>query len=227
MQIPMVSDIHYSKKPFHGRDQSKAFDWLYSIIGKEKTDLLLSTGDFGDEATLDLFSPVLEKNHLLITNGNHDDVKLIQDIRNKDNSPCWLQDGVIEEYEGLKIAGISGNIARDKRKVHHKTVEEVRRVISKYVHLGKAIDVPITHEPPKHKSINRNKMLGYGVFNEARERLKPKLHFCGHVHIPSQILEVNRTTVLNLDSSPRHQEYAMAEWDEGKICDIRISSTKS
>jgi len=55
----MVSDVHYSRRPFHGLDQSKAFDWLYHIIEKENPDLLLSAGDFGDEASPALFKIIL------------------------------------------------------------------------------------------------------------------------------------------------------------------------
>lgn len=43
----MISDIHYDTKPFHGVDQSKAFEWLYDAIERERPDLLLSAGDFG------------------------------------------------------------------------------------------------------------------------------------------------------------------------------------
>jgi len=191
MRFLMVSDIHYGRKPFHGQDQSKAFEWLYDIIDKEKPDLLLSAGDFGDEASLELFCPILESTYLLTIYGNHDDVELIQTLRNRDGSLCWLQDGLIREYKGLKIAGINGNIAKVKKKAHHKTVDEIREIISKYVHLSKTIDVLITHETPKLEQVSRDKMsLGYEVFNEAVERLKPKLYLCGHVHIPSQMLTI-------------------------------------
>lgn len=114
----MVSDIHYSRKPFHGQDESKAFDWLHGVVEKEKPDLLLSAGDFGDEASPELFHPILESTHLLTIYGNHDNVKLIQTLTNRSGSPCFLQDGLIRNYKGLSIAGISGNIARIKRKIH-------------------------------------------------------------------------------------------------------------
>jgi len=223
----MVSDVHYSKKSFHGQDQSKVFDWLYSIVRKEEPDLLLSAGDFGKEATSELFYPILENTHLLMIYGNHDNVELMQALRNQDHSLCWLQDGLIRDYEGLKIVGINGNIAKVKSKAHHKTVEDIQQIISQYANLRKAIDVLITHEAPNLELISRNKTtLGYEVFNKAVERLKPKLHLCGHVHNPSQILKLNNTTLLNLDSSTRHKEYAVAECDEGRVYGIRIVSSE-
>lgn len=224
MRILLVSDVHYGRKLFHGHDQSKAFDWLYGVVEGEKPDLLLSAGDFGDEASPKLFHLILESTCLFTIYGNHDNVELMQTLKNRDGSPCLLQDGLVRNYEGLKLAGISGNIVKIKRKVHHKTVEEVREVISKYAHLREVIDVLITHEAPKHELISRGKTLGNDALHDATERLRPKLYLCGHVHIPSQILKLNNTTLINLDSSTRHQEYVIAEYEEGGNCDIRIIS---
>jgi len=82
--------------------------------------------------------------------------------------------------------------------------------------------VLITHEAPKHELISRRKMLGNDAFNEAMERLKPKLYLCGHVHITSQILKLNDTSLVNLDSSTRHQEYVIAKYAEGRTYDMKI-----
>lgn len=106
-------------------NQSKVFSSLYKIVGKEKPDLLLSAGDFGDEATLEMFRPITKTCHFLTIYGNHDNVELIKALKNSNGSPCWLQDGASREYRGLVIAGINGNIAIRKRKPHHKTVEDV------------------------------------------------------------------------------------------------------
>ena len=224
----MISDVHHNEKPFHGQDQSKVFEWLYEIVQKEKPSLLLSAGDFGPDVTSDLFDPILENVYLLTIYGNHDNIELIQTLRNRNGAPCWLQDGLIRDYEGLKVAGINGNIAQVKRTVHHRTIENVRGLISKYACLSKEIDVLITHEAPKLESISRDKVtLGYEVFNEAVEILKPMLHLCGHVHIPSQILKLNNITLVNLDSSMRHREYVIAGYETGKLYDVKIVSPKS
>jgi len=223
MRILMISDIHYSRKPFHGQDQSKAFEWLYGVVEKEEPDLLLSAGDFGEEASLELFNPILENTHFLTIYGNHDNVKLIKTLRNRSGSPCLLPDGFVRSYDGMKIAGINGNVARIKKKVHHKTGEEISEIISKYAHRGR-IDVLITHEAPKHELISRGKMLGNDVFNEAIERLRPRLYLCGHVHVTSQVVELNNTCLVSLDSGTRHQEYVMAEYGAGQIHGIEIIS---
>ena len=105
MRILMVSDLHYSSKPFHGMNQSKVFFSLHKIIDEEKPDLLLSAGDFGDEATLEMFQRITKACHFLTIYGNHDNVRLIGALRNSDGSPCWLQDGVRRGYGGLSTAG--------------------------------------------------------------------------------------------------------------------------
>jgi len=222
MRILMISDLHYSTKPFHGLDESKSFEWLYGVIENEKPELTLSAGDFGLEADSYLFEPILEKTYLLTVYGNHDNIGLIKSLKNEDGSRCWLQDGVIREYNGLRIAGISGNIAELKRKPHHKTEAEIKQIISSYS--GKRTDILITHEAPEHESISRGRMLGYRVINEAIHKIKPKLHLCGHVHLKSQILNFDETISVNLDSSARRREYCLAEATDGKIRNIKIKS---
>ena len=90
MQILMVSDVHYSKKPFRGKDQSQVFDWLYGTVKKQKPNLLLSAGDFGEESISELFAPILERVYVLTIFGNHDDIEMMRTLRNNDGSPCLL-----------------------------------------------------------------------------------------------------------------------------------------
>lgn len=228
MRILIVSDLHYGGKPFHGMNQSKVFSSLYKIIDEEKPDLLLSAGDFGDEATLEMFRPITKACHFLTIYGNHDNVELIRALKNSDGSSCWLQDGTRREYKGLVIAGISGNIAMTKRKPHHKTVEDVEAIISKYSRTGK-INILITHEVPEHPALSRNdRILGYKTFNSAIGKLKPELYLCGHIHIPSQIVRFDVTTLLCLDSGMRHAEYATTEYEDGEFAspEIRKMSDK-
>lgn len=218
----MVSDLHYGRKPFRGMDQSRVFTSLYEIISEEKPDLLLSAGDFGDEATLEMFQPITKACHFLTIHGNHDNAELIGALRNSDGSPCWLQDGSRREYEGIAIAGINGNIAMIKRKPHHKTVEEVEAIISKYSLAGR-INILMTHEVPEHPALSRNdRTLGNKIFNDAVKRLRPEFYLCGHVHVPSQIVRFDATTLLCLDSSTRHAEYATVEYKDGELATPKI-----
>jgi len=216
MKTMMVSDIHYSSKPFYDIDQSRTFLHLYSAIEKENPDLLISAGDFGKEATREMFDPIIKSVHLLTIYGNHDDIALVQNLRNADGSSCWLRDGEVLELSGLRIAGINGNIAWKRKKSHHKTVEQVKSIIKTYAQ--EKIDFIVAHEAPKHPSLLKNEQeLGFEIFNEVVEELRPKLYLCGHAHVPSQILKIGETLLVNLDTSAKRCEYAIVEYLDEKF----------
>lgn len=217
----MTSDLHYSSKPFYGQDQSSVFEWLYNVVEMEKPNLLVSSGDFGEEATLEMFQPPLKQTSILTIYGNHDNLQLIQNLRNYDNSYCWLPDGIVREWNEIRIVGINGNLAVRKRKPHHKTIDEVKELISRYS--ISTVDILVTHEAPKHQLLSKGeRSLGFDVLTEALERLKPKLFLCGHIHIPSQIIQMNNTELLNLDSSTRHKEYATCIYENSQFKELQI-----
>jgi len=74
----MVSDLHYCTRPFNGRDESKVFQALYKAVEYEKTALVLSAGDFGEEATEEMFRLISKQTYFLTTYGNHDNTDLIK-----------------------------------------------------------------------------------------------------------------------------------------------------
>jgi len=164
IKIMMISDVHYSTRPFHGQDQSRVFEWLYATIEREKPSLLISTGDFGEEATLEMSQPILEKIKLSTIYGNHDDLKLIKSLKNYDGSDCWLQDGIIRELDDISIGGISGNIVERKRKPYHKTIDEVKEIIYRYAQSGKVDIFLVTQLVTDQLPILRGLMLREFLF---------------------------------------------------------------
>jgi len=185
----MVSDLHYGIRPFKGRDESKVFEALYDAVQDEKPNLVLSAGDFGEKANEEMFGPICKQACFLTIYGNHDNIGLIKSLWNENGTLCWLSDGNIIEWESLRIAAINGNIVLRKRKPHHRTPEEVEQLIEAYAAIGR-MDMPVTHEAPKHHLL---KSIGYEVLSKAMEVLKPKSYLCGHIHFPSQIIEVGGT----------------------------------
>lgn len=218
LKILMVSDLHYSTKLFHGRDESKVFEILCQAVDAEKPDIVLSAGDFGEETTEEMFRQVFKQRYFLTTYGNHDNTSLIKNLGNEDGSPCWLSDGNIREWQGLRIAAVNGNIALRKRKLHHHTIDEVEQLIEAYSTTGR-IDILVTHEAPEHPLL---KSLGYNVLNKAVEIFRPKIYLCGHIHIPSQIIDINGTLLVSLDSSMKNRNYATVEFDRERFHDIQI-----
>jgi hypothetical protein len=59
----MISDLHYSTKPFYGLGESKSLEWLYKSVENEIPELTLSAGDFDLVARIGLFKPVLKKTY--------------------------------------------------------------------------------------------------------------------------------------------------------------------
>jgi len=220
MQILMISDVHYSERPFHGQDQSKVFEWLYKVVEKEKPELLVSAGDFG-EATQEMFQPICAKTKILTVYGNHDNLQLVKSLKNQDGSDCLLQDGVIREFDGIRIAGINGNISDRKRRPHHKTINEVEEIILRYAKSGK-VDILVTHEVPKHPLLGKEKPFGFDIFNDAVKELSPKIYICGHVHLESQMIQMNETRLINIDSSARQREYAKCIYEKGQFKELEL-----
>ena len=217
LRILMVVDLHYSTRPFRGRDESRVFEALCRAVEAEKPDLVLSAGDFGEEATEEMFRPISKQSYFLTIYGNHDNVDLIKSLRNEDGSSCWLS-GNIREWQGLRIAAVNGNIATRKRKAHHHTMQEVERLVEGYARSGR-IDIVVTHEAPQHPLL---KSLGHDVLNRVLEILRPRLYLCGHIHIPSQTIEVGGTVLVNLDSSIKNSNYATVEFDKEIFHDVQI-----
>lgn len=179
---------------------------------------MLSAGDFGEETTEEMFKHVSEQRYFLTIYWNHDNTILIKNLRNRNGSPCWLPDGKIREWQGLRIAAVNGNIALRKRKPHHHTADEVEQLIEVYATKG-GIDILVTHEAPE---LPLHESLGNSVLNKAVEILKPKIYLCGHIHVPSQIIDLNRTLLVSLDSSVRNRDYATVEVDRERFRDVQI-----
>jgi Icc-related predicted phosphoesterase len=226
LRLILVSDLHYSLQPSRREDDSRVFQWLHNVVENEKPDLVISAGDFGEDAhSPELFNLILERANLLTIHGNHDNLKLIKRLKNVDGSSCWLQDGTIRDINGIRIAGVNGNMAQTKRSPHHKTVEEVNELISQYSKIGH-IDMLVAHEAPTHTQLARNgRSLGQEVLAKAIDELEPKLYLCGHIHIESQIIRVNETMLINVDSSMRHQEYATCTYQSGEFGNFQIKKS--
>jgi len=216
-KILMVADLHYSTRGFRGGDESRVFEALCRAVEAEKPGLVLSAGDFGEEATGEMFRPISKQSYFLTIYGNHDNVDLVKSLRNKDDSSCWLSDN-IREWQGLRIAAVNGNIAIRKRKAHHHIIEEVERLVEGYARSGR-IDIVVTHEAPQHPLL---KSSGCDVLNRALEILRPRIYLCGHIHIPSQTIGVGGTILVNLDSSMKNSNYATVEFDKGIFRDVQI-----
>jgi len=130
MKIMVISDLHYDKRIFKGVDESKAWSWLVEVVDYHKPDLLLSCGDWGSAISSEEFYELLRKTVVLTIYGNHENLEVLKSLHNvrcDKYLPVLMEDGRVYAFEGLKVAGVSGIIARKrkvKKGVPRKTPEE-------------------------------------------------------------------------------------------------------
>ena len=133
MSILVISDLHFEKGSFHGVYQGGALDWLLGIIDKTKPTALVGLGDWGYAWTSEDWNSLTEKVATHAIFGNHDDVDLLNSVKNKDGSKVLAHDGEIRSIEGMKFGFING-IMSDKGIPRHNiprsTSEDFLRIAS-------------------------------------------------------------------------------------------------
>jgi Icc-related predicted phosphoesterase len=122
------------------------------------------------------------------------DVPLAYVCGNHDPADCRPQgcitvEGRIVDVRGLRIAGLGGSM-RYSRGPHQFTEEEMRRRsrrLARGARLrrrgGRAVDVLITHSPPRGVGDRSDKAhLGFESFHRLVLTLGPKVMLHGHIH---------------------------------------------
>lgn len=171
MKLLAVGDLHGRWEP------------LWEVLG-EGPELVLSCGDWGDpgEVGKEDFARLTSRTYLLTVFGNHDDLDLLSNVRNRDGSPVLLGRGEVREVMGLKMAGISGIWAKSHRKPWYITDEDVAQISDSL--RGRDIDILITHGCPVGLAdlTPSGKHGGQRCFLDAFKTISPKVHLCGHLH---------------------------------------------
>ncbi len=188
MKILVISDLHYDNRVFRGVDESKAWEWLLSIVDYHKPDLLLSCGDWGLAVNLDEFYELLNKVIVLTIYGNHENMYVLEplyNVRSHEYLPVLMRDGEIYRFGDLKISGINGIISVKKKVrkgVPRKTPQEFMEIAEKLK--GKGIDILLIHETPFLPELfpfMRNTIASRTVL-KAIEIVKPRIVVNGHMH---------------------------------------------
>ena len=225
MKIMVISDLHYDKRVFKGVDESKAWSWLIEVVDYHKPNLLLGCGDWGSAINPEEFYELLRKTIVLSIYGNHENLEVLRTLYNVNSSvhlPVLIEDSKVYEFGGLKIAGISGIIAK-KRKVRkgvpRKTPGEYLGIARELK--GKEVDVLLIHETPYLPSLFpfiRDSFSSRTAL-EAVEIVKPKLVFNGHVHAGGyKIYEFSfGTKYIYVDSSQANKHYVILYTDSMKL----------
>lgn len=225
MKVMIISDLHYEKRVFRGVDETRAWEWLLSIIDYHKPDLLLGCGDWGAAINAEEFYELLRRTVVLTIYGNHENMDVLTklyNVKTSDYLPVLMEDGRVYEFEGLKIAGISGIITSKKKMkkgVPRKVVEEYIEVAKRLE--GKDIDVLLIHETPYIPSLfefMRDDFASRTAL-KAVEIVRPRIVVNGHMHSGGyKVYDFEFSTrYIYIDSSQKERYYLVIDTGSRKL----------
>jgi predicted phosphodiesterase len=151
-KILVVSDLHYDRRFYHGVNESRAWQWLLSIVDFHKPDLLIGLGDWGGAVNEGKFYELLRRVRTWAIYGNHDKLDVLGKLYNVlvgGCEPVLMADGEIREFGGIVFGAINGIVALRKKMrkgVPRKLPEEFVEIAKK---LAGRIDVLLMHDSPK------------------------------------------------------------------------------
>jgi len=169
-------------------------------------DLLLCCGDWGDadqvgESDLEGF---LDLCPVLSTYGNHDPVELLARLKNRDGSAVLLGQDEVRDFHGLRLAGIGGIWARSHRLACYVTDSEVAQWASAIAHKG-PVDILLTHGCPVGLAdlTPSGRHGGQRCFLNAFKTISPRVHLCGHLHVPQERELKDGRKIINVGATPQ------------------------
>ena len=193
MTILVVSDLHGD------------LNSVRRAIDRFRPDALLCCGDWGDPPEVSESQLIALANSLplLTTFGNHDPLDLLGRLRDRDGSPVLLGQGEVREFQGLRVAAIGGIWAKSNRKPFYVTDEDVADAAGRIASTG-PVDVLLTHGCPIGLADRtpRGTHGGQRSFLVANQAIAPRIHLCGHLHVPQERTLKDGRRVLNVGATP-------------------------
>lgn len=193
MRILVISDLHGD---LHSAEQA---------LERFEPDLLLCCGDWGDADQLSLQDLALFPARLptLSTFGNHDALKLLEELRNRDGSTVLLTQGEVRDVGGVRFAAIGGIWAKSHRLAHYVTDSDVAEAAKRIASQG-PVDLLLTHGCPIGLADLTPKGThgGQRCFLDANKVVAPRFHICGHLHVPQERILKDGRKVINAGATP-------------------------
>jgi Icc-related predicted phosphoesterase len=217
MRVVVVSDLHGD------------LDSARRAVDRYEPELIISCGDWGDPEEVDeaRFSALLAVAPIYTTFGNHDPMDLLHRLLNADDSPVLLPQGEVWDVLGLNIAAIGGIWAKSHKKPHYVTDDDVSEFAGRIARTG-YVDILLTHGCPVGLAdlTPSGRHGGQRCFLDANKTIAPRLHLCGHLHVPQErtlkdgrrIVNVGATpegsvVVIECDPSRANLEARLERWD--------------
>lgn len=181
-------------------DMHGNLSFVWQAINEGKPELLLCTGDWGDPDQIPItdYDTIIALVPTYTVFGNHDDLALLRKLRNQDGSFVLLQHGEVVEFQGIRLAGISGIWAKSHKKPYYITDEEVVAIAQRLA--GKGVTVLLSHGCPIGLADETLKGTrgGQRCFLDAFKLMQPLAHLCGHLHKPQLMQLKSGQFVLNV-----------------------------
>jgi Icc-related predicted phosphoesterase len=192
MRILAVSDLHGD------------LDIVRRACEVVEPDLILSCGDWGDadEVTEPALAAFLAIAPVYTTFGNHDALDLLSRLRNGDGAPMLLGQGTVHVAAGLHLAAIGGIWAKSLAKRHYVTDADVAEAAARIARSG-PVDILLTHGCPIGLAdlTPSGRHGGQRCFLDAQKTIAPRLHLCGHLHVPQERVLKDGRKVINVGAT--------------------------
>lgn len=221
MTVLIVSDVHYEHGAHHGIDESGAAKWLLNVAVERSPSDIIGLGDFGHAWTTEEWQKILNVAPANVIYGNHDNLEVLQSMKNYFGSRIWVKDGGLREVDGALFGFINGIVALKGEK---KIKDGVPRTSpQEYIHAAQQLrgaDFLCTHESPylqQYGTLFHYPSLGFETVKEAIEIARPKVVFSGHLSGPYAIGKLGDILAIRVDSSPAEKHFALLEPKSRKI----------
>ena|SRR3989454_8242474 len=216
-QVMIMADLHFALKEHRGIFEGGAFKWLIHIIKRFKPDVLILLGDMDWGWTFEDWTELTELVTVHAIYGNHDNLHLLKQIKNKDGTWMLKKDGERLTINGFTFGFLNGIVSRTKR------IKDgiPRQTPEMYLVKGKAlkgVDILCTHESPwieeygnyYHRSRDDSgEVFGIDILRDIILSIQPALSFGGHLSGTYSIGKIGKTTTVKIDSSPKEKTMAI------------------
>ncbi|MBI3912456.1 MAG: metallophosphoesterase family protein [Armatimonadetes bacterium] len=206
VRILVISDLHGD------------LEAAWEALAQFHPDVLLSCGDWGDpdqvsEAELAAFPARLP---VYTTFGNHDPLAVLPRLRNRDGSAMLLGQGDVCCVNGVRLAAIGGIWAKSHRKPHYVTDEDVAAFAAQIARC-RPVDLLLTHGCPVGLAdlTPQGNHGGQRCFLDAFRTVAPRVHFCGHLHVPQERTLKDGRRVINVGHTPSGSVAVVEATEEG------------
>jgi len=193
VRILVVSDLHGDLNSAH-----RAATFV-------QPDMILSCGDWGDPDQVDEtdLTLLLAAAPVYTTFGNHDPLDLLARLQNRDGSAVLLAQGKSVDIAGLRLAAIGGIWAKSHAKRHYVTDADMAEAAARIAQAG-PVDILITHGCPVGLAdlTPTGRHGGQRCFLDAFKAVSPRLHLCGHLHVPQERILKDGRKVMNVGQTP-------------------------